>query len=103
MRGPRHLLARPPRFVRDLAILTGGQVVGKVIGLVVFAVLARTLDPAGYGAVEYVVGFAAFTAMAIKTVLKKKETTPCSRVVRRITVVRTCTSETWAVMPTTKE
>jgi hypothetical protein len=46
---------------------------------------------------------AAFTAMAMKTVLKKNETTPCHNTARRITVVFTTTSETCAVIPTTKE
>ena len=46
---------------------------------------------------------AAFTASAMKTVLKKNDTMPCSITARRIAVVVTPTSETWAVMPTTKE
>lgn len=56
---------RVPRFVRDFAVLAGGQFATKLIGLAVFAVLARTLDPAGYGAVEYIVGFGALMAMVI--------------------------------------
>ena len=44
-----------------------------------------------------------FTAMAMKTVLKKNETTPCQSTVRRMVVVFTTTSDTWAVSPTTKE
>lgn len=44
---------------------------------------------------------AAFTAIATITVLKKKETTLCAKVSRRIRVVITVTSETWAVMPIT--
>jgi hypothetical protein len=35
--------------------------------------------------------------------LKKNETMPCTRVICRIGVLTTCTSDTWAVMPTTKE
>ncbi len=64
--GSRRLrLDHVPKLVRDFAVLAGGQVATKLIGLVVFAILARTLDPAGYGAVEYIVGLAAFMVMAI--------------------------------------
>ena len=45
---------------------------------------------------------AAFTAMAMKTVLKKNATTPCPSTARRMTLVFTWTSETWQVMPMTK-
>jgi O-antigen/teichoic acid export membrane protein len=62
----RVLLAKgAPKLLRDFAYLAGGQLVGKVIALLVFAKLARTLDPEGYGAVEYVVGMAGFFAIAI--------------------------------------
>jgi hypothetical protein len=44
-----------------------------------------------------------FTASARMTVLKKRATTPCARVTRLISVPRTCTSDTCAVIPTTKE
>ncbi|MEP7205407.1 MAG: oligosaccharide flippase family protein [Casimicrobiaceae bacterium] len=46
------------KLVRDYAILAAGQIAGKVLGFVAFAWLARALDPAGYAAVEYVVGLA---------------------------------------------
>lgn len=45
----------------------------------------------------------ALTAMAMSTVLKKKDATPCPSVARRILGPTTWTSETWAVIPTTKE
>jgi O-antigen/teichoic acid export membrane protein len=62
----RRLLAGfTPQLVRDLLLLSGGQFVSKLIGLLIFALLARTLAPDGYGAVEYVVGLTAFFAMAI--------------------------------------
>lgn len=54
-----------PKLIGDLAVLSGGQLVSKLVGLAVFALLARTLDPEGYGAVEYVVGLTAFFAIAI--------------------------------------
>lgn len=54
-----------PKLISDFALLAGGQFISKLIGLVVFAVLARTLDPEGYGAVEYVVGLTAFFAIAV--------------------------------------
>ncbi|MEO5701552.1 MAG: oligosaccharide flippase family protein [Casimicrobiaceae bacterium] len=46
------------KLFRDYAVLAGGQIAGKVLGFVAFAWLARALDPAGYAAVEYVVGLA---------------------------------------------
>ncbi len=46
---------------------------------------------------------AALTAMAMKTVLKKKAATPWASTALRIAVVFTWTSETWQVKPTTKE
>jgi O-antigen/teichoic acid export membrane protein len=45
---------------QGLVVLSGGQVLSKIIGFVVFASLARTLEPEGYGTVEYVVGVAVF-------------------------------------------
>jgi O-antigen/teichoic acid export membrane protein len=61
----RVLAKRSPKFVRDLVVLVGGQFASKLIGLAAFAVLARRLDPQGYGMVEYVVGVAALFAMAV--------------------------------------
>ncbi len=61
----RSLNSIAPKFVRDLVVLAGGQLAGKLIGLVVFAMLARTLRPEGYGAVEFVIGLAGFLAIAI--------------------------------------
>jgi O-antigen/teichoic acid export membrane protein len=65
MRSRNALSARIPRFVHHLVVLAGGQVATKLVGLGAFAVLARRLDPATYGAVEYVVGFAALLSMAV--------------------------------------
>lgn len=48
------------KLLRDFAVLSGGQVVSKIIGFVAFASLARTLQPEGYGTVEYVVGLSIF-------------------------------------------
>ena len=56
-----------------------------------------------FGRLQAAIATAAFTAMAMKTVLKKNETTPCQSTVRRMVVVFTTTSDTWAVIPTTKE
>ena len=56
-----------------------------------------------FGRLHAAIATAAFTAMAMKTVLKKKDTTPCQSTVRRMVVVFTATSDTWHVMPTTKE
>lgn len=65
MRVGRLLAGITPQLVRDLLLLSGGQFVSKLIGLLVFAYLARTLAPDGYGAVEYVVGLTVFFAMAV--------------------------------------
>ena len=46
---------------------------------------------------------AMFTVSASSAVLKKNETTPWAITVRRIGCDATATSETWQVMPTTKE
>jgi O-antigen/teichoic acid export membrane protein len=62
----RLLAGITPQLVRDLLLLSGGQFVSKLIGLLVFAYLARTLAPEGYGAVEYVVGLTVFFAMAVE-------------------------------------
>jgi O-antigen/teichoic acid export membrane protein len=50
---------------RDLLVLSGGQFVGKVVGFVTFAYLARTLGPESYGVVEYAVGLTVFFAMMV--------------------------------------
>lgn len=49
----------------DYAVLAGGQAGIKLLGLFAFAWLARVLDPAGYGAVEYVVGLTAVFATVV--------------------------------------
>ena len=61
----RLLAQRAPKLMRDLAVLIGGQFVTKLIAVAAFAFLARTLDPHGYGVVEYVVGLTALFAMAV--------------------------------------
>lgn len=62
----RRLIAQgAPKLMRDLAVLTGGQFVTKLIAVGAFAFLARTLDPEGYGAVEYIVGLTTLFAMAV--------------------------------------
>lgn len=53
------------KLFRDFAALAGGQIAGKAVTFVAFAILARVLDPAGYGAVEYVVGLSVFFAMVV--------------------------------------
>ncbi len=46
------------KLFKDYAVLAGGQLATKALGFVAFAWLARVLDPAGYGALEYMVGLA---------------------------------------------
>ncbi|MCK0104295.1 oligosaccharide flippase family protein [Pseudohalocynthiibacter sp. F2068] len=53
------------KFIRDLAYLAFSQVAIKVIGFVVFAYMARTLQPAGYGLVEYLFSLTAFAALVV--------------------------------------
>ena len=52
-------------FFGDLAALSGGHLVSKVGGFLVFAMLARTLSRDGYGAVEYLVGLSTLFATAV--------------------------------------
>ncbi len=53
------------KLLKDFFALSGGQLLSKIIGFLAFAYLARTLDPAEYGAVEYAVGLAVFFAMLV--------------------------------------
>ncbi len=46
------------KLLKDYAVLAAGQVATRALGFIAFAWLARVLDPAGYGALEYVVGLA---------------------------------------------
>lgn len=50
----------------DLSSLAFGQVLSVALGFVGFAYLARTLSPASYGLVEYVVGLSALAAIVIE-------------------------------------
>ncbi len=54
-----------PKVVRDLAALAFGQLAGKALGFAAFAWLARVLEPAGYGAVEYAAGVAMIGGMVL--------------------------------------
>lgn len=53
------------KFFRDFSVLAGGQIGSRLIGFFVFAFLARTLRPEGYGVVEYVVGLSVFFATLV--------------------------------------
>lgn len=61
----RRLTGTGAKFFRDFAVLAGGQMISKIMGFLAFAWLARALDPAGYGAVEYVVGLSLFFATLV--------------------------------------
>jgi O-antigen/teichoic acid export membrane protein len=65
MRLHRLLADSAPKLIRDLAVLTGGEFVTKLIAVGAFAFLARTLAPEAYGAVEYIVGLTTLFAMAV--------------------------------------
>lgn len=53
------------RLLVDFAVLSGGQLIAKLVGFIAFAYLARVLGPRDYGSVEYAVGLAGFCAMVI--------------------------------------
>jgi O-antigen/teichoic acid export membrane protein len=53
------------KLFRDYAVLAGGQVASRLLGLLAFAWLARALDPEAYGAVEYVVGLSVLAGMFV--------------------------------------
>lgn len=55
-----------PKLIRDLVSLMSGQAASMIIGFVTFAYLARVLDPAEYGAVEFAIAIAAFAAIVIE-------------------------------------
>lgn len=62
---PKALAGGGAKFFRDLGMLVGGQFTAKLIGLLAFAYLARTLDPDSYGEVEFVAGLAGLFAMVV--------------------------------------
>lgn len=53
------------KLLADLAVLSGGQLISKLVGFLAFAYLARVLGPRDYGSVEYAVGLSGFCAMVI--------------------------------------
>ena len=53
------------RFMRDLAVLSGGELTSKILGFLAFAYLARVLTVEDYGMLETIVGMAAIGLMAI--------------------------------------
>lgn len=63
----RGLLANPNwAMLANLSLLWGGQIVTKAITFLAFAILARRLAPAQYGAIEYVFGLATIASLAIE-------------------------------------
>lgn len=58
-------MSSPLRLVRDLAALSGGELVSKIAGFAAFAYLARALTPEAYGAVELAVALALFFALIV--------------------------------------
>lgn len=56
---------RDSRLVRDLALLFGGELASKLVGVVAFAWLARALEPRAYGAVELAVSLSLFFALIV--------------------------------------
>ena len=68
MKTPLHVKAgnRGPKLLRDLASLIGGQLFSMLIGFASFTYLARVLDPASYGAMEYAIGLTAFFTVVVE-------------------------------------
>lgn len=61
------LLANPnARMLFNLSLLWSGQIVTKAISFIAFAILARRLAPAEYGAVEYAMGLGTIAALAVE-------------------------------------
>ena len=58
-------MVRDLKLFRDFLMLVGGQIGSRVLAFVAFAWLARKLEPASYGAVEYVVGLSVFFALLV--------------------------------------
>jgi O-antigen/teichoic acid export membrane protein len=54
------------KLLVDLVVLSGGQLLSKVLGFVAFAYLARALGPTAYGSAEYVIGLATFCTMLVE-------------------------------------
>jgi O-antigen/teichoic acid export membrane protein len=53
------------KVYKDFMVLASGQVASKVVAFLAFAWLARTLDPVGYGGVEYLAGLSLLFATLI--------------------------------------
>jgi len=53
------------KWLVDLVVLSGGQLLSKVVGFMVFAYLARVLGPRAYGSAEYVIGLGAFFGLLV--------------------------------------
>lgn len=54
------------KLLVDLVVLSGGQLLSKVLGFAAFAYLARALGPHSYGSAEYVIGLATFFTMLVE-------------------------------------
>jgi PST family polysaccharide transporter len=54
------------KLLVDLVVLSGGQLLSKVLGFAAFAYLARALGPRAYGSAEYVIGLATFFTMLVE-------------------------------------
>ena len=65
----RHLIGifRNPdiQIIRDLIYLAFGQVSAKIVGFVLFAYLARVLEPSEYGALETLLAIVGFAALVV--------------------------------------
>lgn len=59
------LAGQGTKFFRDYIVLSGGQIIAKLLGFAAFAWLARVLNPLDYGAVEYVVALSVFFALIV--------------------------------------
>lgn len=54
------------KFLHDLAVLAGGQVLTKILGFLLFAYLARVLPPEEYGTIEYLLAITGFAMLFVE-------------------------------------
>jgi PST family polysaccharide transporter len=56
---------RVPRLALNFAVLSGGELLSKILAAVAFASLARVLGPTGYGQIEFALAVIVFFTLAV--------------------------------------
>ncbi len=59
-------MSQSTRIIRNFVALSGGEALGRLVSFIGFAYLARTLAPAGYGAVEIATALSMFFTIAVE-------------------------------------